>query len=449
MNHFDEPAQEADDVTDKKRKYRDSGGTIRLGVWSLLLGLGGFVLWAMVAPLDEGVPSSATVAIETKRKAVQHPSGGVLKEVFVKEGQLVKEGELLMRISDSNAVAMYESSRHQYLSMRSVQARLLAEKTGQKTLQFHPDLLAADSDPLVANHMRNQLDLFASRQSALSAEMQAFEQSVQGLKAQRKGATELWTQRGVQLQLIGDELNRSRELIEQGYLTRQRGWDLERQIADLTGSRSDAAANIERLGSAIAEIQQRMKQRQQEFAKEVETQLTEVMRSVDAEQKRLTAVRLDLMRTEIRSPNEGQVVGLMTQSVGSVILAGQKIMDIVPQDERLILEAKIQPHLIDKVRAEEAVDIRFSSFSHSPQLVIGGRVESISNDLLTDQPPSLTPTYYLARVEVTPEGMRQLGNRQMQAGMPAEVIIRTGERSLMKYLLHPLIKRMAASMKEE
>lgn len=203
MNHFDEPAQEADDVIDKKRKYRDSGGTIRLGVWSLLLGLGGFVLWAMVAPLDEGVPSSATVAIETKRKAVQHPSGGVLKEVFVKEGQLVKEGELLMRISDSNAVAMYESSRHQYLSMRSVQARLLAEKTGQKTLQFHPDLLAADSDPLVANHMRNQLDLFASRQSALSAEMQAFEQSVQGLKAQRKGAHELWTQRGVQLQLIG------------------------------------------------------------------------------------------------------------------------------------------------------------------------------------------------------------------------------------------------------
>lgn len=238
-------------------------------------------------------------------------------------------------------------------------------------------------------------------------------------------------------------------MIEQGYLTRQRGWDLERQIADLTGSRSDAAANIERLGSAIAEIQQRMKQRQQEFAKEVETQLTEVMRSVDAEQKRLTAVRLDLTRTEIRSPNEGQVVGLMTQSVGSVIQAGQKIMDIVPQDERLILEAKIQPHLIDKVRAEEAVDIRFSSFSHSPQLVIGGRVESISNDLLTDQPPSLTPTYYLARVEVTPEGMRQLGNRQMQAGMPAEVIIRTGERSLMKYLLHPLIKRMAASMKEE
>ena len=449
MNPLLDPAQDADDVLDKKRKYRDTRGPIRIGVWALLIGLGGFVLWAVLAPLDEGVPSSATVVIDTKRKAVQHPTGGVVKEVLVKEGQLVKEGELLMRISDNSAVAAYEASRHQYLSLRAVQARLVAEKTAQKSLQFHPDLLSAQSDPLILSHMRNQQDLFASRQAALRAEMQAFEESLQGLEAQRKGAKELWAQRGVQLHLVNSELDRSRELIDQGYLARQRGWDLERQIADLTGSRADAAANVERLSRSIEEIQQRIKQRRQEYFKEVETQLTEVIRSVDAEEKRVLAVKAELSRTEIRSPTEGQVVGLMAQTVGGVIQGGQKIMDVVPDEERLILEAKIAPHLIDKVRAEESVDIRFSSFAHSPQLVITGRIESISKDLLTDMPPTLTPTYYLARVEVTSEGFRKLGNRQMQAGMPAEVVIRTGERSLLKYLLHPLIKRIAASMKEE
>jgi protease secretion system membrane fusion protein len=163
----------------------------------------------------------------------------------------------------------------------------------------------------------------------------------------------------------------------------------------------------------------------------------------------LDAVRADLARTELRAPVEGQVLGLMNQTVGGVIQAGQKIMDVVPEDEHLILEAKIFPHLIDKVRSDDEVDIRFSAFAHSPQLVISGKILSISKDLLNDPPPSMTPTYYLARVVVTADGMKKLGNRQLQAGMPAEVVIKTGERSLMTYLLHPLIKRMAASMKEE
>jgi protease secretion system membrane fusion protein len=232
-------------------------------------------------------------------------------------------------------------------------------------------------------------------------------------------------------------------------MTRQRGWDLERQIAEISGTRSDLMANIEKLSRSIQETMQRVRMRQHEYTKEVEAQLTEVIRSVDSEEKRFDAVKADLARTEVRSPVEGQVLGLMNQTVGGVIQGGQKIMDVVPEDDHLILEAKILPHLIDKVRSEDPVDIRFSAFAHSPQLVISGKILSISKDLLNDPPPSMTPTYYLARVVVTPDGMKKLGNRQLQAGMPAEVVIKTGERSLMTYLLHPLIKRMAASMKEE
>jgi membrane fusion protein, protease secretion system len=449
MNLLSKSAEQADDVADKKKIHRDTRGPIRLGLWSLLIGLGGFVLWAVLAPLDEGVPTAATVAIDTKRKSVQHPTGGVVKEVLVKEGQLVKEGELLMRLNDANAVAVYEASRHQYLSLRAVQARLVAEKNGESTPKFHADLVKAASDPLIANHMRNQQELFRSRRDSLASEMQAMNENLAGLKAQLQGAKDVVVQKGAQLNLLSYELDKSRDLIDQGYMTRQRGWDLERQIAEITGARADLTATIEKLSRSVQETLQRMRLRQHEYAKEVETQLTEVIRSVDSEEKRFDAVKADLARTEVRSPVEGQVLGLMNQTVGGVIQGGQKIMDVVPEDDHLILEAKILPHLIDKVRSDDPVDIRFTAFAHSPQLVVSGKILSISKDLLNDPPPSLTPTYYLARVVVTPEGMKKLGNRQLQAGMPAEVVIKTGERSLMTYLLHPLVKRIAASMKEE
>lgn len=150
----------------------------------------------------------------------------------------------------------------------------------------------------------------------------------------------------------------------------------------------------------------------------------------------------------IRAPAEGQVVGLAVQTVGGVIQPGQKLMDIVPKNEVLLLETKVAPHLIDRVHSGLIADVRFSSFAHSPQLVVQGKVDSISTDLITE-PQNPNISYYLARVSVTAEGLKELGNRQLQAGMPAEVVIKTGERSVLTYLLHPLLKRIAASMKEE
>jgi len=151
---------------------------------------------------------------------------------------------------------------------------------------------------------------------------------------------------------------------------------------------------------------------------------------------------------DIRSPADGQVVSLAVQTVGAVVQPGQKLMDIVPERQVLLLEAQIPPHLIDKVQAGLPTDIRFNTFAHTPQLVVEGKVISVSGDLLTD-PANPQISYFLARLEVTPEGMKTLGNRQMQAGMPAEVVIKTGSRSVLTYMLNPLLKRLAGSMKEE
>jgi membrane fusion protein, protease secretion system len=179
----------------------------------------------------------------------------------------------------------------------------------------------------------------------------------------------------------------------------------------------------------------------------VEGQLTDVTREVESEEGKFIALRNDLQRVEIRSPASGQVVGLALQTVGGVLQPGQKIMDIVPENETLLLEARVPPHLIDRVHADLPVDVRFNAFAHSPQLVVEGKVVSVSGDLLTEQQGNIQ--YYLARIALTPEAYKKLGKRTLQPGMPVEVVLKTGERSLLNYLLHPLTKRMAASMKEE
>lgn len=426
----------------------DTGRIARIGLWTLGVGFGGFLLWAAFAPLDEGVPSHATVSVETKRKPVQHQQGGTVVEVLVREGQEVAEGEVLVRLGDKVARANHEASRQRYYGLRAAESRLLAEQTGAGRIVFHPDLGGdAGADPLIRQQLATQEQLFNSRRAALGSAVAAMEESIRGFEAQIETYQQVLQNRREQARLIERELGGVRGLVAEGYAPLTRQLELERVLADVMGAISEAMGNQARMRSAILETRQRIQTQRAEYRKEVESQLAEVQREVEAEDERFKAVREELARTEIKAPAAGQVVGLVVQSAGAVIGAGQKIMDIVPRDEALMLDAQIAPHLIDRVRPGQTVDVRFSAFAHSPQLVVDGTLVSLSNDILVDEATRVP--FYLGRVAITPEGIKTLGNRQMQPGMQAEVVIRSGERSLLTYLLHPLTKRIAASMKEE
>ncbi|HXE47130.1 MAG TPA: HlyD family type I secretion periplasmic adaptor subunit [Ramlibacter sp.] len=424
----------------------DSSRVARVGLWALVLGLGGFMVWAAFAPLDEGVPSQGMVSIDTKRKAVQHPAGGIVKEVLVREGDRVKEGQLLLKLDEAATRANYEAIRQHYLSFRSMESRLIAEQAGLSTITFHPDLKSASSDPLIRSQMLTQEQLFAARRSSLRADLEAMQQSIQGQQALLQAYAGMLTNRRNQISLVNEELKSTRELVKEGYAPRNRQLELERMVAEANSSMTELLGNIARGQSAIGELRQRVIARQQEYRKEVEGQLGEVTREVQSDEGKFRALSDDLARIEIKSPASGQVVGLTVQTVGGVIQPAQKLMDIVPENELLLVETKVAPNLIDKVHAGLPVDIRFTSFANSPQLVVDGKVVSISGDLLTEQNGSM---YYLSRVSVTPEGYKRLGKRVLQPGMPVEVVFKTGERSLLVYLLHPLSKRLAAAMKEE
>jgi protease secretion system membrane fusion protein len=430
------------------RASSDTSSVARTGLWVLGLGFGGFLLWAALAPLDEGVPTQGMVTLDSKRKMVQHLSGGIVKEVLVQEGQQVKEGDPLMRLDGAVAKSNYEAVRQRYLGYRTMQSRLFAEQAGHDAIDWHPDVKAAMSDPLIKQQVSTQQQLIQARRAALAADLQGIEENSQGLKEQFNSYQNILVQRRSQLALLSEELNNTRGMVKEGYAPRNRQLELERMVAESNAAIADLMGNSLRISRQISELTQRTVARKQEYRKEIESQLADITREVQSDAEKFVAVTADLDRMEIKAPATGQVVGLTVQTVGAVLQPGQKLLDVVPDNQTLLLEAHIPPHLIDKVQAGLPADIRFNSFAHSPQLVVEGKVLSVSGDLLSD-PQQPQYAYYLARVQVTPTGMKTLGQRQMQPGMPAEVVIKTGERSLLTYLLHPLTKRLAASLKEE
>lgn len=349
QQHVLESSTDVEELTDTRKP-------MRLGFWILGLGFGGFLLWASFAPLDEGVPTQGTVVIDTKRKPVQHLSGGLVREILVREGQVVEQGQVLAKLDSLTSRANLETARQTY----QAQMKLINSQRMQ-----------------IAN---------IEQQVALMTQM----------------------------------LDGVRGLADDGFAPRNQVLELERQIAAQRNSITGLQGDISRL--------------------EVESLAT---------QERINALNEEYERNVLTAPVTGQVVGLMVQATGAVIQPGQKIMDIVPFDEELLIETQVPPHLIDRIEVGQLTDVRFSAFVHEPMLVVEGQLKTISRDLVVENTPMGPMSFYLARLVITEKGLETLGRREMHAGMPAEVIIKTGERSLLVYLLHPLVKRIAASMTEE
>jgi protease secretion system membrane fusion protein len=297
--------------------------------------------------------------------------------------------------------------------------------------------------------MQSQQQLFQSRRAALRAELQAAEENLGGLRAQLESVNLMVQNRRSQANLQEQQIKSIRELAQEGYAPKNQVLQLEQSQSELKSLMADLAGNQNRLQRSMAEVQQRILQRQQEYLKEVSQQLTDVRREVQSGQDKLKAVTDELARTQIKSPADGQVIGLAVTSVGGIVSPGQRLMDVVPEGEPMLVDAKIPPHIIDKVYPGEPVEVRFSTFANSPQLVLDGKLMSVSKDVISEQTGMGVQSYYLARASISPEGYKQLGKRVLQPGMPAEILIKTGERSMMTYLLHPLTKRIAASLTEE
>lgn len=427
----------------------DTRSIIRLGFWTLIVGLSAFFIWAGFAPLEEGVPISATVSIETKRKTIQHLNGGIVEKVVVQEGQQVKAGDLLVELNEGNTRANFESIRQNYLAQRAAESRLQAEVSGRDYITFHPDLIVAEKDPIIKQHIATQTQLFVARRNAMLSELGALKENIAAMKAQLSGIDQQLISRRMQADKQAEQLKNIRDLANEGYAPTNNVLQMEQTQAELRALFADLKASKLKIERAIAEMHMREAQRKQEGLKESAAQLAEVRKEVQAGREKLDASSNELARIKITAPVDGQVVGIMIASVGGVVIPGQKLMDIVPDSEGVVLDAKIQPQLIDRVKPGDKASVRFSSFAHSPQLVVDAKVRSISKDAVIDTVAAGNVPYYVARVQITAEGLKQLGEHNLQPGMTAELLIKTGERTLLTYLLHPLLRRVAGAMGEE
>lgn len=419
----------------------------RLGWIIVLVGVLGFLIWAMLAPLDKGVPMSGSVTVASNRKLVQHQIGGTIDEILVKDGDVVKAGQVLLRMNSVASKSAAEVTRIQLYTAMATEARLAAERDLRKSVVFPPELEKAKSDSRVANVMQLQQQLFMTRQSSLQSELGALEENIVGMKSQLHGLQEAMISKKQQLQFLREQLDGMRDLAKDGYVAKNRLLDLERTYAQVNGAISEDLGNIGRVQRQITEVSLRRAQRTQDYQKEVRTQLTDIQRETEALQNRLQAQDFELANVEVKAPVDGTVVNLAVFTKGGVVPGGFKLMELVPGDDPLIVEGNLPVNLVDKVHTGLPVELIFAAFNSNTTPHIPGELTQISADRIVDEKSGMA--FYRVKASVTPEGKKLLKDLKVVPGMPVELFVKTGERTLMNYLLKPVMDRAKTALSED
>lgn len=440
---------DADHVREKEalEGFEDPGPAIRFGYRIIVLGFGAFIVWAVFAPIDEGVPAQGVVSVESRRKVVSHLTGGTVTSVHVHENQLVEAGSVLLMLDPTRAKANFDNLQNEYVAAAARLARLIAEQNFADRITYPDDLRLLVGQIGREDIFQSQEQLFRVRQEALESEQSILRQTLASSQIQTSEVRQQLAARQQQSALLRQELASNRQLVDEGYAPRNRLLEQERQLADLASSTADIQARIARESSAVAETRLRILQRRQEYLKEVENQGIEARRELASLTERLKDARLELERTTVRAPVTGQVMAMQAQAPGTIVTPGMKLLEIVPQGEKLVLDAQVPVQVASRVSPGMDTFIRFTTFPNIPMLIVPGRVLSLSPDR-HEQSPTAPQPYYLARVEVTPEGEAKLGNHHLRPGMTADVIIKTGERSFMAYLMRPFTKQFFSAFKE-
>ncbi|QPL31106.1 HlyD family type I secretion periplasmic adaptor subunit [Pseudomonas fragi] len=419
----------------------------RLG-WLLMLGgFLGFLGWAALAPLDKGVAVSGKVMVSGHRKVVQHPSGGIVERIDVRDGDKVAAGQVLIRLKETPLLGQAQSLRSQFYGSLASEARLNAERDGVASVSFPVELTAMAAEPEVASNLALQRQLFDSRRQALLLDQQGIDESIAGAEAQLRGVRDSQASKVLQRTALAEQLQGLRELAREGYIPRNRLLDSERVYAQVLGSISEDYGRIGQLQRQVLEMRLKIRQLAEEYQKEVRTQLADTRVRTEDLRNRLASAEFELANSQLRAPVAGIVVGLDVFTEGGVIKPGQALMEIVPQGEPLLVEARVPVELADKVHAGLPVELMFSAFSQSTTPRVAGEVTLVSADRQVDE--RTDEPYYTLRAQVSEAGMAQLAGLQIRPGMPVEAFVRTGERSMLNYLFKPLLDRTHMALVEE
>lgn len=419
---------------------------IAFGQRVILIGLGGFSLWAAFAPLDEGVPAPGLVAVENRRSTIIPLVSGTIATLPARENLRVEAGDILATLEGTQQEADYQTAVQQHFAAAVKLARLEAEQNWEGGIKLPEELQVLDREGWAAELLSAQANLLTSRHASLANELEVLRAGLAAQDEQLRGAREQLTSRKQQLDLIEEQLKGLTSLVDAGYSSRNELMDMQKSHAEFVRLTSELQTATARAAVAVGEIRLRIVQLRKDFQRGVEAEIVDTRKEVALAREHLKAAKSTFELTRLKAPFKGQVVALSGIAPGTIVNAGIRLMDVLPDGNGLLLDVQIPPHLVNRVQVGLPSEIRIHAFPEDPQLVIDGRVQSISNDSLQDTATS--SRYYLARLEITPLGLQQLGSRTLRPGMPVEAIIKTGERSFLAYLTKPLTQRLFSAFRE-
>lgn len=390
-----------------------------------------FLIWGLFAPIDGGVGVNGSVIVSGYRKSVQHPTGGVVNDILVKDGDFVRQGDTLIKINPLNTEANLVNAELQYINLLVTEARLKVERFGKSDILWGDELAHWKNDPRMKEAQALQLELLKSRR-------QEHANQIAGLQAQLAGLRSSIAARKIQLETLREELANNKKLSQEGFVPQSVVNSILRTKVEMESNLASAMADLGKVQAQIA-------QQQTAYHRDIDNQLSETQKNRAAFQSRFEAAQFDRMQTEIKAPVNGQVVGLKVFTVGGVIQAGAVLMEIVPHAAHLIAEVQVPTHLIDKVHAGLNADIRFPAFNQTTTPTIPGVVKLVGADKQASNDKQ--GDFYLTQIEITKAGLALLDTLKIQPGMPVDVMIKTGERNFFSYLLKPLTDKFAKAFK--
>jgi epimerase transport system membrane fusion protein len=417
----------------------------RIGLTIAFLVFGVFGLWSAFAPINGAVHAMGAITVKSYKKVVQHLEGGIVREIRVQNGAMVNAGDVLLVIDPTQSLANLEIYTGQLFSLTALEARLLAERDGLDTVGYPALLSAADNKAQVEKEAQDQV--FNARKASREGAIAVLNQRASQLGSQVTGLKALQESKKQLADSFAEELVDVRALLAEGFANKLRLRELERNHAMMVGETAELSANIASTQIQIGEAQLEIIQTQNQFQTEVVNQLAETQTALKDTRERVTALADIVTRTEVRAPDAGIVNNLQVHTIGAVIAPGSPIAEIVPQSEDLVVEARVQTIDIDRVATGQQASIRLPTFSSKTTPTLYGTVLNVSADTLIDQ--ATGASYYLARIEITPESMTEIADLILVPGMPAEVFITTPSRTFLQYLMKPLSNSIARSFLED
>jgi len=436
MKFLDHP-----DTREAIRRYTIAGGAV------VLFLTGGVGVWASTMHIAGALIAPGTIVVDSNVKKVQHPTGGVVGEVRVRDGDRVQAGEIVVRLDDTVARANFAIVTKGLTELQARKARLSAERDRVDAIKFPDDLLERANDPDVAQVLAAERKLFELRRSARAGQKAQLRERIEQLGKEINGLSSQQNSKEKEVTLIERELGGVRELYQKNLVPITRVTALERDATRLDGERGQLVASIATAKGKIAELNLQIIQVDEDTSSEVAKEMRETDGKIGEYVERKVAAADQLKRTDITAPQTGTIFQSTVHTIGGVIPAGEPIMLIVPDAEKLAVEAKVNPQDIDKVQVGQTAVLRFSAFDTRTTPEILGKVSRVSADTAIDQRTGLS--YYTIRVSLERDQAARLGNVKLVPGMPVDAFVQTGERTVLSYLMKPLSDQVVRAFREK